>query len=434
MRSALLIVGLLVVLIACREIEPTATPTHEPTPETVITPVLSTPTPVPEPTATATPLPTPTNTPTPPTPTPTYTPTPTATPTPVPPTPTPTPIPTPTPTSTPTTQELVADVLPAIVRVTAGRSVGTGFLFETKGQNGHILTNEHVVAGNSSVDIEMDDGTVYRGEVLNVDHTQDIAVIRVCCDTFTTLRFSNEYIEIGMDVLSVGFALGYRGEPTVTRGIVSAVRWDSNLGVRVVQTDAAINPGNSGGPLLSKSGEVLGMNTLKAAGYDIDNIGFAIHRNSLRARAPALISQDTVSYEGLRFVRFTGPFDGTNHSGFMVSSTARARNFVAELEYSGKYAGFAWANADLLEAIFFEGYTYREWTRMEEGEDEIYGDLGTLPRREGRLRLVAKGFDVWVYLDDDLVHQFRRKLSSPAWVLFDVRGDFSGLSVWIEDY
>ena len=162
--------------------------------------------------------------------------------------PTATRIPRPTATPVPTLKELVADALPAVVRVSSGETVGTGFFFDAEDQRGHILTNEHIVAGESHVDITMSDGTVYDGEVLGVDDVQDIAVVRVCCDSFSILRFGNDPIEVGTDVVSIGYALGYQGEPTVTSGIVSALRWSSRLGVHVIQTDAAINPGSSGGP------------------------------------------------------------------------------------------------------------------------------------------------------------------------------------------
>ena len=446
-RSLLVVLLLCVFLVlGCRatptvKIEPTSTPTATPTVPPVVTVVEPTPTLAPTPTSTPTPSPTPTATPIPPTPTPTAMATPTSTPTATPsptPTLTPTATATPTPTSTPTTGELVADALPAIVRVTSDRSVGTGFFFHVERRNGHILTNEHVVAGKSRVDIEMHDGTVYRGEVLDVDNTQDIAVIRVCCsDTFPILQFSNERISadtaVGIDVLSIGYALDFGGDPTVTRGIVSGVRWHSGMSLYLVQTDAAINPGNSGGPLLSRSGEVLGMNTLKVVGYDVDNVGFAIHRDHIRARAPALILQDTVSYEGRLFDRWAGPFDGTNFSGRQIPSTAWARNFVAEADYSGSIRnGVAWIVPGQLEGIAFEGNEYWVRTRTT-GEEAVTVGQGMLPRQEGRLRVVVIGYDVWVYLDDDLVHQFRRKLAEFAWVFFNIRdGDYSGLSVWIE--
>ena len=334
----------------------------------------------------------------------------------------------------PTLQELVADVLPAVVRVSTSQGVGTGFLFNVDGQHGHILTNWHVVTGRSNVTITMHDGETYDGEVLGVDAIQDIAVVRICCGTFTTLRFRDAPIEVGTGVVSIGYALGFQGEPTVTTGIVSAVRWFSRLGLRVVQTDAAINPGNSGGPLLARTGKVLGMNTLKAVALEVDNVGFAIHRDFIRARAPALILRDTVSYEGVRFVRSAGPFGGTTIGTYWIRSGVWAQNFIAEVpELGASWTGVVWSGEDRLEGIVLEGSRYMVVTR-EANADWETADEGMLSSQEGSLRVVVIADDVWVYLGDVLVHRFEREITSSAWVLFNLttKGDYSGLTVWAE--
>ena len=78
----------------------------------------------------------------------------------------------------------------------------------------------------------------------------------------------------------MGYPLGLPGEATVTKGIVSAIRFDQTNQRLVIQTDAAINPGNSGGPMLSEMGEILGINTFRReeteSGRPVDNVGFAI--------------------------------------------------------------------------------------------------------------------------------------------------------------
>ena len=90
----------------------------------------------------------------------------------------------------------------------------------------------------------------------------------------------------------MGYPLGLPGEATVTRGIVSAARYDSEYRSFVIQTDAAINPGNSGGPMLSKSGEILGINTF---GYDetqsgrpVEGLSFAISETTVQQHIPTL--------------------------------------------------------------------------------------------------------------------------------------------------
>src|SRR5439155_19105479 len=99
----------------------------------------------------------------------------------------------------------------------------------------------------------------------------DLAVLKVEGNDFTPLRFATPNgIEVGEDVVAVGFALDLGGQPTVTKGVVSALdrtideQLDNGAPVSIsgaIQTDAAINPGNSGGPLLDADGNVIGINT-----------------------------------------------------------------------------------------------------------------------------------------------------------------------------
>ena len=227
-----------------------------------------------------------------------------------------------------------------------------------------------------------------------------------------------------------------RGNPTITRGIVSGLRRHSETGVHVIQTDAAINPGNSGGPLLSKSGEVLGMNTLKLVGPSIDNVGFAIHRDFIRGRAPALILQDMLSSHERQFVRWAGPFDATSESDSLTYSGALARNFVAEVQYSGDPIVIGWlVDEDQGEVIGIGGAGHvGVIARGRTGSEDALTHEVSLPSAEGRLRVVVIERDVWMYMDKTLLHQFKRELDSPAWVVFDTSsGDFSSLSVWIEE-
>ena len=281
--------------------------------------------------------------------------------------------------------------------------------------------------------ITMHDGETFDGEVLGVDATQDIAVVRICCGRFATLRFSNDPVGAGTEVISIGHALGIAGEPTVTSGVVSAVRYSTGLEANVVQTDAAINPGSSGGPLLSRIGEVLGMNTLKFAGYDVENVGFAIHRDFIRSRGPALILRDVVTYEGTSFVRVAGPFGGTNIEGLLIQSGVRAKNFVAEVPVLAEsLRGVVWSDENRLEGIVIAGSKYLVVTK-EGSADWFTADEGNVRAQVGKLRVVAITDDVWVYLDDVLVHQFEREIVSSDWILFHVpETEYIGLSVWAQ--
>ena len=197
------------------------------------------PTPTLVPTATPTPTPLPTATPTP-------TPRPTATPTPTPrPTPTPTPRPTPTKDPAAALSALVKQVRPAVVRIQTSSGSGSGVIFETQGQTGYVVTNHHVVEGEVQVSVIVNDSTTYSSSVLGTGSVRDLAVVSICCASFQALPFGNAAaLQPGDEVVAICYALGLPGEATVTRGIVSAVRYDPAYRSDVLQTDAAINPGN----------------------------------------------------------------------------------------------------------------------------------------------------------------------------------------------
>ena len=156
-----------------------------------------------------------------------------------------------------------------------------------------MVTNEHVVEGQSRVSVTVNDSTTYSGTVLGVDAVRDLAVVSICCGDFTALEFGDAAgLEAGDEIVAIGYALGLSGEATVTRGIVSAVRYDSRFLSDVIQTDAAINPGNSGGPMLSMSGQILGINTF---GYDetqsgrpVEGLSFAISTVTVQQQIPRL--------------------------------------------------------------------------------------------------------------------------------------------------
>ena len=153
-----------------------------------------------------------------------------------------------------------------MVRIVTDDGVGSGAIFDTEGSTGYIITNQHVVDDNSRVTVTVNDSTQYNGSVLGVDTVRDLAVVSICCGSFETLSFGNaQILQSGDEVVAIGYAIGLQGEATVTKGIVSAVRYSSSHKSEVIQTDAAINPGNSGGPMLSPSGDILGINTF---GYD----------------------------------------------------------------------------------------------------------------------------------------------------------------------
>ncbi len=246
--------------------------------------------PTPQPTATPQPTPTPIAMPLTPTP---FTIPPTPTPFSIPPTPTPITFPTVAPVLS--TADLVESTAPSVVHIgvttTGGTATGTGFVFD---DGGLIMTNRHVVQDAVQIRVSLADGRVLSGEIVGLDSSIDIAVVRVDADDLPIAVIGDSgVIRVGEDVVAIGHALDLPGGPTVSKGVISALDRSLVDGAEVlsdlIQTDAAINPGNSGGPLLNAMGEVIGVNTAKIPTGD--GIGFAIEINIAHDVALRLVAQ-----------------------------------------------------------------------------------------------------------------------------------------------
>ena len=177
-----------------------------------------------------------------------------------------------------------------MVRITSSAGTGTGVIYDARGRTGYVVTNYHVVEGQLSVNVTVNDSVRYAGNVLGVDVQRDLAILSICCGDFKALEFGDATrLAVGEEVVNIGYALGIEGAATVTRGIVSALRYDTNRQAYVIQSDAAINPGNSGGPMLSPEGRVLGINSFAyVSDYGAEGIGFAISARTVQQRIPAL--------------------------------------------------------------------------------------------------------------------------------------------------
>jgi putative serine protease PepD len=163
-----------------------------------------------------------------------------------------------------------------------GRGVGTGVVLTSDGE---ILTNAHVIEDASEVVVRFAGETEPRvAKVLASDLGNDLALIKVDATGLIAATFAKPgSVQIGDTVVAIGYALALDGGPTVTSGIVSALKrtieTDSGALNSLIQTDAAISSGNSGGPLVNLSGEVVGINTAVARGDSdsaANNIGFSI--------------------------------------------------------------------------------------------------------------------------------------------------------------
>jgi S1-C subfamily serine protease len=208
-----------------------------------------------------------------------------------------------------TTTTIYNNVSPAVVEIDVtsnvnsvfGSSVqqglGSGFLIDNQG---HILTNNHVVEGATSVSVVLTNGNTVTGKVLGTDPVDDLAVVSVdpaAVAGITPLKFGDSSVVVpGQMAIAIGNPLGYTDSITV--GVISGLnRSISGSNMRgMLQTDAAINPGNSGGPLLDNQGLVIGINTAAEIGATgADGMGFAIPSNLAVKILPDLIANKTVS-------------------------------------------------------------------------------------------------------------------------------------------
>ena len=209
--------------------------------------------------------------------------------------------------------ELVNPGVVSIRGINGGdNSLGSGFVVD---QDGHIVTNYHVVEGADQLEIAFPSGKKTRAEVLGTDLDSDIAVIKVeldPADLHPLYLSDSDLIRVGQTVVAIGNPFGFRG--TMTVGIVSGLgRSMESLhdapggGVfsagDIIQTDAAINPGNSGGPLINLNGEVVGVNraiytnNFSSSGDPVSSgLGFAISINIVKRVLPALIAEGEYAY------------------------------------------------------------------------------------------------------------------------------------------
>ncbi|MCX0361316.1 trypsin-like peptidase domain-containing protein [Clostridium perfringens] len=187
------------------------------------------------------------------------------------------------------TKSLVRDQL---FNVKEQEGLGSGFIIN---EDGYVVTNYHVINGAQEVKVIFSDGKEVNAKVVNYDAERDIAVIKITDDVkmpgIAQLGDSST-VKAGEEVIAIGNPLGKEFSSTVTKGIVSSpnrkMKTENGNVLDYIQTDAAINPGNSGGPLINSKGEVIGINTAKKVGEDIEGIGFAIPINEVKTRLGSL--------------------------------------------------------------------------------------------------------------------------------------------------
>lgn len=179
---------------------------------------------------------------------------------------------------------------------------GSGWIYD--GQNGYIVTNEHVVHGADQITVTLPDKKQYEAKLVGRDRMSDIAVVKIDAKDLPTAKLSNSGEPvIGSWAIAIGNPFGFQN--TVTVGVISATSRrlkapDGREMEGLLQTDAAINPGNSGGPLCDINGSVVGMNTAIIP-YG-QGLGFAISAETIAKVVPELIKHGRVIRPWIGFV------------------------------------------------------------------------------------------------------------------------------------
>ncbi|MFW5714012.1 MAG: S1C family serine protease [Brevefilum sp.] len=247
--------------------------------------------------------------------------------------------------------QLYETVSPGVVSIQVfaqnGSGLGSGFVID---EEGHVVTNYHVVDGAEEVEVHFPSGLKTFGDVIGEDLDSDLALIRVDVDSEELyplpLGDSNQ-LRVGQSVVAIGNPFGLSG--TMTTGIISA-RGRTLESIRqtdagqffsagdLIQTDATINPGNSGGPLLNLNGEVIGINrAIATGGQQIGGgtntgIGFAVSSNILKLVLPSLKDGETYNYPYLGLSAL--PSLSLSQAEFLGLSRATGA-YVVDVVYGG---------------------------------------------------------------------------------------------------
>ena len=187
-----------------------------------------------------------------------------------------------------------------LFRIFPIEGVGSGIIIDNQG---HILTNYHVVDHARRLKVTLNDGKTFNAKVIGTDKLTDLAVLKIenhdnnnAIDSFSSIELGDsDSLRVGQIVIAIGNPFGLTGGPTVTTGIISSlnrnIEFEEGM-LELVQTDAAINPGNSGGPLVNTNGQVIAINTAKIP-Y-AHGIGFAVPVNTAKTILQELIQYGKV--------------------------------------------------------------------------------------------------------------------------------------------
>jgi putative serine protease PepD len=219
---------------------------------------------------------------------------------------------------------------------------GSGFVYD---EQGHIVTNQHVVHGANSITIRFSDGSTRKARLVGEDPSTDLAVVKVDApESFLEplLLGDSSQVEVGDGVVAMGSPFGFEG--TVTSGIVSALHRQMQAPNRftitdTIQTDAAINHGNSGGPLLDRQGRVIGVNAqIESESGGSDGVGFAIPSNTVRSVVDQIVETGEVdhAYLGIVMVEVANGLAVTGVREGAPADEAGIRASTGEREVDGR--------------------------------------------------------------------------------------------------
>ncbi|HER34457.1 MAG TPA: trypsin-like serine protease, partial [Halothiobacillaceae bacterium] len=195
--------------------------------------------------------------------------------------------------------DIYDEVAPSVVHIQVGAGLGSGFVWDTEG---HIVTNNHVVEGASSVQVTFTDDTTVPAEVVGTDPDSDLAVIKVdmpANQLYPVRLADSTQLRVGELAVAIGNPFGLDG--TMTVGFVSALGRSLPVSARtfvgptysipdIIQTDAPINPGNSGGVLVDGNGDVIGVPTAIESTVGVNaGVGFAVPSAIVQKVVPVLI-------------------------------------------------------------------------------------------------------------------------------------------------
>ena len=229
--------------------------------------------------------------------------------------------------------------------------LGTGIIIT---ENGFILSNSHVTGEKySTCYVTIEDGETYTGNVIWSDTDLDLSITKINAKNLISAKLGDSKgVKVGQTVYAIGNPIGYEFRKTITSGIISAINrtikieeenkisYMSNL----IQTDATINPGNSGGPLITTSGEVIGINTVKIT--SAEGIGFAIPINVIKPMIEKIENNDfEEAYIGISV------YDGDVAQYLNLKNIFLKGIYVSEITLNGPASNTELQVGDIIESI-----------------------------------------------------------------------------------